>query len=135
MNSKFLPAPEKIFILSENTREKQTNCSSKSTINKYANSAKKVIIFFTLIVLIRNKLIKGSGKTFVFKTPISNSLCIAEETLKELNKIKIHEELIKTCQDLFHNVYTPMLEKTGEQILSIAFSEEERKSDKFTAFE
>lgn len=62
MNSKFLPAPEKIFILSESTREKQTNCSSKSTINKYANSAKKVIIYLALIRLIRNKFIKGSGK-------------------------------------------------------------------------
>jgi hypothetical protein len=62
MNAKFLPAPDKIFILSESTREKQTSCSSKSSINKYANSAKKVIIYFTLLKLIRDKFVKGEGK-------------------------------------------------------------------------
>jgi hypothetical protein len=63
MNSKFLPAPEKIFILSENTRKKQEECSSKSTINKYANSAKKVIIYFTLLNLLRVKFIKNERKS------------------------------------------------------------------------
>jgi len=132
MNSKFLPAGDKIFILSEKTKEKQEKCSAKSSINKYANSAKKVILYFTILTIFREKFIKGEGK---LTTQIDSKIDIAKETLSEMNNIKIHEDLIKTCQDIFLNVYSKILSQTGEQILQIAFTKSELDSDKFTTFE
>lgn len=64
-NAQYLIASEKVFILSPDTEEKQNQTSSKSSVNKYANSVKKILIFFSLIKLFRGKFIGGESKLFV----------------------------------------------------------------------
>ena len=61
-NAQYLIASDKIFILSPETMDKQNQTSSKSSINKYANSVKKILIFFSLVKLFRNRFISGDSK-------------------------------------------------------------------------
>jgi hypothetical protein len=61
-NAQFLKAVDKIFVLKEETREKQNEINSKSSINRYANSVKKILIFFNLVKVIRLRFIQNDRK-------------------------------------------------------------------------
>ena len=49
------------------------------------------------------------------------------------NKVKLHEEMIGSCQNLLKDSYLVMLEATGSSIFELAFTDSEKKDEKYLA--
>ena len=63
--------------------------------------------------------------TFVFTFNVG-----IKETLETLNR-SIEEKFV-VCQDIYTNIYKPMLSKTAEEIIESIFTEAERENIKIS---
>ena len=64
-NSKYLPVSDQIFILSEELKENQLEMTSKSSLNRYSNSIKKVILYLAMVSIIRQRFISVEGNKII----------------------------------------------------------------------